>query len=125
MGDRVQVKQVAEVDGGEERVFASEPCGGEVGQRSLGGAASLEQVGAVSSGLEEQRAGADHRALVVAAKRRIDHAVVADVVGVQTARLKQAAAHPFVGFLGELQILDVVGDPVELQRELCGGSVGD
>ena len=87
MHDRVQVEQVAEVDRGEERDFFLEALGGEVGVRRGGGLARLVEVAAVAGDLVEQRAGADHRALVIAPVRVFDPAVAADVVGVEVVGL--------------------------------------
>ena len=106
--DRVQVQQVAEVDRHEERDFGAQPFVGEVRERRRRGLAGLVEVGAVAGRLVEQRARADHRALVVAPQLRFHHAPVADVVRVQVRRLLQAAAHPFVRFLRELQVRGVV-----------------
>ena len=125
VGDGVEVEHVAEVDRHEERVFLTEPFRGVVGERRLGGLARLVEVGAVAGRLVEQHAGADHRALVVAPLRRFDFPVQADVVGVQAVRLGQAGSYPFVGHLGELQVLGVAGQLVQLQGELGRGRVGD
>src|ERR1019366_5892173 len=75
VGDGVEIHQVAEVDGGEERVLGAEAFGREVGARGLGGLAGLVEVGGVAGRLVEQRAGPDHDAPVVAPQRGFDHAL--------------------------------------------------
>ena len=125
MRDRIQVQEVAKEHRGEERVLGTEARGHEVGQRGARRLAGLVQVAGVARGAVQQRAGAHHGSLVVAPDRAVDGSAAADVIGVEAAGLKQAAAHPRIGHFGEAQVFRLLGHEIELQRELCCRSGAD